>query len=100
MRGRLGRWGSVALAACVFFMGIMTLFPLVFLIIGSFMRRYGFFNINAPFTLAHWRGVLSDPIFFLALKNSLLIATITAGAGIVLYSLTAYVVVSQLSVMF
>ncbi len=99
MRVRLGRWRYVALAACVFYIAIMTLLPLVFLIIGSFMRRYGFFNINAPFTLAHWRGVLSDPIFFLALKNSLLIATITAGAGIVLYSLTAYVVVSRRAIL-
>ena len=98
-RVRLGRWQYVALAACVFYIAIMTLLPLVFLIIGSFMRRYGFFNISAPFTLAHWRGVLSDPIFFLALKNSLLIATITAGAGIVLYSITAYVVVSRRAVL-
>jgi iron(III) transport system permease protein len=77
----------------------MTLLPLVFLTLGSFMRRYGFFNISSPFTLAHWQDVLSDPIFFLALKNSLLIATITAGIGVVLYSIVAYVLVSRRAVM-
>ena len=77
----------------------MTLLPLAFLAIGSFMRRYGFFSISSPFTLAHWQDVLSDPIFFLALKNSLLIATITAGVGVALYSIVAYVLVSRRAVM-
>ena len=98
-RVRLGRWRYVALAACISYIGIMTLLPLVFLVIGSFMRRYGFFNINSPFTLAHWQDVLSDPIFFLALKNSLLIATITAGIGVALYSVVAYVLVSRRAIM-
>jgi iron(III) transport system permease protein len=98
-RARLGRWRYVALAGCILYVAIMTLLPLVFLTLGSFMRRYGFFNISSPFTLAHWQDVLSDPIFFLALKNSLLIATITAGIGVVLYSIVAYVLVSRRAVM-
>lgn len=98
-RARLGRWRYVALAGCILYIVIMTLLPLVFLTLGSFMRRYGFFNISSPFTLAHWQDVLSDPIFFLALKNSLLIATITAGIGVVLYSIVAYVLVSRRAVM-
>ena len=98
-RVRLGRWRYVASAGCTLYIAIMTLLPLAFLTIGSFMRRYGFFSISSPFTLAHWQDVLSDPIFFLALKNSLLIATITAGVGVVLYSIVAYVLVSRRAVM-
>ena len=51
------------------------------------MRRYGFFNISSPFTLAHWQNLLADPIFLWSLKNSLIIASITAAGGIVLYSI-------------
>jgi len=97
-RVRLGRWRYVASAGCTLYIAIMTLLPLAFLTIGSFMRRYGFFSISSPFTLAHWQDVLSDPIFFLALKNSLLIATITAGVGVALYSIVAYVLVSRRAV--
>ncbi len=98
-RVKLGRWRYIALAACLLYIAIMTLLPLVFLVIGSFMRRYGFFNISSPFTLAHWRDLLADPSFFLSLKNSLVIATITASAGILLYSVTAYVLASRRAAM-
>jgi iron(III) transport system permease protein len=69
----------------------------MFLVIGSFMRRYGFFGIKSPFTFAHWQNMLADPVFFVSLKNSLIIATLTALAGIVFYSLAAYLIVSKRS---
>jgi iron(III) transport system permease protein len=95
VRVKLGKWRFIAFAGCLFYLAIMTVLPLVFLIIGSFMRRYGFFSISAPFTLAHWQDLLSDPIFLLALKNSLIIAAITAAGGIFLYSTVAYLLVSR-----
>jgi iron(III) transport system permease protein len=98
LRVKLGKWRWVALAGCLFYIAVMTVLPLIFLIVGSFMRRYGFFNINSPFTLAHWRDLLSDPIFLLSLKNSLIIASITAVGGIVLYSTVAYLLVSRRTV--
>ena len=98
LRVKLGKWRYVALAGCLFYIAVMTVLPLIFLIIGSFMRRYGFFNINSPFTLAHWRDLLTDPIFLLSLKNSLIIASITAAGGIVLYSTVAYLLVSRRTV--
>ena len=94
-RVKLGKWRLIAFAGCLFYLAIMTVLPLVFLIIGSFMRRYGFFSISSPFTLAHWQNLLSDPIFLLALKNSLIIAAITAAGGIFLYSTVAYLLVSR-----
>jgi iron(III) transport system permease protein len=94
---KLGRWRYVALGGCLLYFTVMMLLPLVFLVIGSFMRRYGFFGLKSPFTLAHWQNMLADPVFFVSLKNSLIIATLTALAGIVLYSLSAYLIVSKRS---
>jgi iron(III) transport system permease protein len=95
MRVKLGKWRHVALAGCLLYIVVMMLLPLTFLVIGSFMRRYGFFNINSPFTLNHWDNMLADPIFLVALKNSLIIATVTAAGGILLYSALAYLLVSR-----
>ena len=95
LRVKLGRWRYVALGGCILYFAVMMLLPLVFLVIGSFMRRYGFFNIRSPFTLAHWQNLFADPIFLVSLKNSLVIATVTAVGGILLYSTVAYLLVSR-----
>jgi iron(III) transport system permease protein len=95
LRVKLGRWRYAALAGCLLYVAVMMLLPLAFLVIGSFMRRYGFFNIAAPFTLNHWHNLLADPIFLVALKNSLIIASVTAIGGILLYSALAYLLVSR-----
>jgi iron(III) transport system permease protein len=97
-RVELGKWKYVALGGCILYFTVMMLLPLVFLVLGSFMRRYGFFHISNPFTLVHWQNMLSDPIFLVSLKNSLVIASLTAVAGIVLYSLMAYLIVSKRTV--
>ncbi|HWO40849.1 MAG TPA: ABC transporter permease subunit, partial [Candidatus Eisenbacteria bacterium] len=86
LRVKLGKWRYVACAGCLLYVTVMMLLPLSFLVLGSFMRRYGFFNIASPFTLTHWQRLLADPIFLVALQNSLLIATVTAAGGILLYS--------------
>ena len=87
LRVKLGKWRYVAFAGCLLYVVVMMLLPLTFLVIGSFMRRYGFFNIAAPFTCQS----LAQPArpirsFLVALKNSLIIASVTAIGGILLYS--------------
>jgi iron(III) transport system permease protein len=94
MRVKLGKWRYVALGGCVFYMAVMMILPLVFLVIGSFMRRYGFFNIASPFTVAHWHNLFADPLFLEALRNSLIIASATALGGVFLYSCVGYLLVS------
>jgi iron(III) transport system permease protein len=98
LKVKLGRWRYVALGGCLTYVLVMMLLPVAFLVIGSFMRRYGFFNIASPFTLNHWLNLFSDPIFLVALKNSLIIASVTAIGGILLYSVLAYLVVSRRTV--
>lgn len=95
MRVKLGPWRWVAFTGCLLYGAVMMMLPLTFLVIGSFMRRYGFFNIAAPFTLNHWHNLLADPIFLVALKNSLIIASATAVGGVLLYSTLAYLLVSR-----
>lgn len=98
LRVKLGKWRYVAFAGCLLYVAVTMLLPLTFLVIGSFMRRYGFFNIASPFTLNHWYNMLSDPIFLVALKNSLIIAGTTAVGGVLLYSALAYLLVSRRTV--
>ena len=58
LRIKLGRWRYVALGGFVLWFAVMMVLPLTFLVIGSFMRRYGFFGIKSPFTTAHWADLL------------------------------------------
>lgn len=98
LRVKLGRWRYAALGGCLLYVAVMMFLPLVFLVIGSFMRRYGFFNIASPYTFAHWQNLFTDAIFLEALKNSLIIASVTALGGILLYSAVAYLLVAKRSI--
>jgi len=95
LKVKLRGWKYVAFGSCLVYFFVMMLLPLVFLVVGSFMRRYGFFEIKSPFTLDHWQNLLSDPIFMVSLKNSLIIATTTAIGGILLYSIVGYILISK-----
>jgi iron(III) transport system permease protein len=94
-RVKLGKWRYVAFSGCWLYIAVMMILPLLFLVIGSFMRRFGFFNLASPFTLAHWQGLFADPIFLDSLRNSLVIACVTALGGILLYFTLAYLLVSR-----
>ena len=90
LRIKLGKWRYVALGGFILWYTIVMILPLSFLVIGSFMRRYGFFGINSPFTWVHWQDLFGDPLFVSSLRNSLVIATITAVLGVLLYSIVGY----------
>lgn len=90
LRVKLGKWKYAALGGCLLYIMVMMLLPLVFLLLGSVMRRYGFFHISSPFSLLHWQNLFGDTLFFLALKNSLGIAAITGAAAVALYSTVGY----------
>lgn len=94
LRVKLGKWRFVALGGFLLWFAVMMVLPLTFLVIGSFMRRYGFFNISSPFTLSHWQNLFNDPIFLVSLKNSLMIASATAVMGVLLYSAVGYLLAS------
>jgi iron(III) transport system permease protein len=90
---KLGKWRWVACAFCFGFMFIALAAPLFFLVLGSFTRRYGFFQIANPYTLQHWQNLFGDPIFVSSVRNTLIIATLTAVLVVTLYSTVAYAIV-------
>ena len=97
-RIKLGRWRWVAFWLCSLYLFFSFGLSLVFLVLGSFMRRFGFFDIENPFTLSHWLELFGDPILFSSLANSLILGTVTALLAVVLFSPVAYVIVrSQLA---
>jgi iron(III) transport system permease protein len=95
LRIKLGKWRYVALAGFITWYAVMMVLPLTFLVVGSFMRRYGFFGIPSPFTLAHWRDLFDDPLFLGSLHNSLVIAGLTACLSVLLYSIVGYLLASR-----
>jgi iron(III) transport system permease protein len=88
-RTSLGRWGWAVAACCFTYVGVSTLVPAALLIVGSFMRRFGFFNLPSPYTAAHWRELFADPAFLDSVRNTVLIALASALLVVALYSLVA-----------
>ncbi len=89
----LGRWkylvaGGMGLI-CFLAVGV----PILSALGGSLMVRFGFFDLPQTWTLEYWRVAFSDPRLMLALKNTLIIAVVSAVVGPVLFSLIAYIIV-------
>jgi len=91
----LGRWKYPIFVVVLITALMITVVPTAFLFLGTFMKLFGFFTIKDPFTLNNWAGVLSDPILFRSLKNTLVLGFSAAGIGVVLSSVVAYVIVKS-----
>jgi iron(III) transport system permease protein len=89
----IGTWKYVASAICVGLLVISVLVPIVMLCLASFMRGFGFFFINDPYTTANWQMVLGDRIFGRSMVTSLQVGFGVAILGVALYSLVSYVIV-------
>jgi len=87
---KLGPWRWPAFALLLVFVLVVTVVPISFLIIASFMKLFGFFNVPAPFTTQQWTDVLGGAEFFSALWNTLKMAIGAGLIAIVLCSLVAY----------
>jgi iron(III) transport system permease protein len=89
----VGKWRYAASAVCFIWIGIGTLLPIAMLILGSFMRLYGFFSIKSPLTLNHWLSAFRDPLFLVSLNNSLIIGLAVSALGVITYATIAYALV-------
>jgi len=87
----LGNWKFVLFAAIVLLLLVLSVMPVIVLVLGSFMTRIGYFELG--FTLDHWRAVLGNPVFMLALQTTLVIATVAAIFSPLLFSVIAYILV-------
>jgi iron(III) transport system permease protein len=92
-RVQLGPLRHLAVGACSLWMLLALAAPMIFLVLGSFMRRYGFFNLAAPFTTRHWERMLGDTTFVSSLQNSIIIATAVGLATMLVYTLVAYFII-------
>src|SRR5258708_25512033 len=62
-------------------------------VVSSFSELFGFFNLEHPWTISHWRDVLQSPAFVNALTQSVLIGTVVAVVGTLLYLALAWLLV-------
>ena len=90
---RLGRWRALALVLVLALVSIVLGVPVVFALLGTFMKLFGFFHIADPWTLNNWKTVLTDELFLRSLHNTVVLAVGTAVAAVVVHSLIAYIAV-------
>ncbi len=91
----LGALQPFAFAFVLTIVALLTIVPVLTLLGGSFMTRAGFFQAIPTYTLDHWQIVLADPIFFRALKTTVILAITTAIISPLLFSLVAYILVRR-----
>jgi iron(III) transport system permease protein len=87
---RLGPWRLPVFFAVLAVVLLLTVVPLVFVALASFMKLFGFFNLSDPYTLNHWIVVLKDAVFVKGLWNTLVMAVGAGFFSVILFSLIAY----------
>jgi len=89
---RLGYWRWPCFAVVCAVLVFTTVIPMFLVLMGTFMKLWGFFNLSDPWTLQHWQTVLADRLFLQSLTNTLVIATGTGLVGAIWSFMVAYVV--------
>ena len=89
----LGIWRYPATAFVAFVVFMLDIVPVLSVLGGSFMTRFGFFNLPKTWTLEYWHMALNDPRILLGLKNTLIVAGSAAIFGVIIFSLIGYVLV-------
>ena len=89
----LGPWRAPAMLLALGLVLVVLGVPVVFALLGTFMKLFGFFHIPDPWTLGNWATVLNDEQFLRSLHNTLVLAVGTAVVTIVVHSLIAYIIV-------
>jgi len=89
----LGAWRWLALLFALVMVTIVLGIPVVFAVLGTFMKLFGFFNVPEPWTLENWTTVLTDDLFLESLRNTIVLAVGTSVTAVLLHSLIAYIAV-------
>jgi iron(III) transport system permease protein len=89
----LGKWRWPAAAFMAVVLILIVAVPLVFSIMGTFMKIFGFFTIAEPWTFNNWARALRDPLMLRSVQNTLLLAFGAAIAGVLVHSIIAYVII-------
>jgi iron(III) transport system permease protein len=89
----LGAWRYPATIFVGLIVFVLDFVPILSVIGGSFMTRFGFFHLPKTWTLEYWKMALGDSRLMMALQNTLIVAVSAALVGAFLFSLIAYVIV-------
>jgi len=89
----LGIWRYPATAFVGLIIFILDVVPLLSVLGGSFMTRFGFFNLPKTWTLEYWRMALTDPRILQGLHNTLIVAVSAGVVGALFFSLIGYILV-------
>jgi iron(III) transport system permease protein len=89
----LGVWRYPATAFVALVVFVLDLVPLLSVLGGSFMTRFGFFNLPKTWTLEYWRMALGDARIVHGLQNTLIVAVSAGLVGALVFSLIGYVLV-------
>ena len=90
---KLGKWHPLILGGLIAIVALLTVVPFLVLVLGSFMTRFGYFQLIHVYTLSHWTAILTDPLFLTALKTSMILGLTGAFFSPILFSLLAYILV-------
>jgi iron(III) transport system permease protein len=90
----LGPWRWPLYTLVLLLLAAMTVLPIAFMLLGSFMEVFGYFDVpGGAFTLAHWTTVLQDRLFLGSLWDTVVVATGTAVVSMLLFPPIAYLIV-------
>ncbi|HTM06755.1 MAG TPA: iron ABC transporter permease [Verrucomicrobiae bacterium] len=89
----LGAWRFPATLFVALVVFILDFVPILSVLGGSFMTRFGFFHLPKTWTMEYWAMALGDPRLTNALENTIIVALSAALIGATVFSLIAYVVV-------
>ena len=89
----LGIWRMPATIFVGLMVFLLDIVPVLSVFGGSFMTRFGFFNLPKTWTVEYWQMALSDTRILQALQNTLIIAFAAAIFGAFFFSLIGYVLV-------
>jgi len=89
---RLGRWRLPLFWLLVALLLAITLLPVSFVVLGTFMKIFGYFTLpSGALTTANWAAALQNPQLFEAFKTTILIAGGAAFVAMTTFSLVAYI---------
>jgi iron(III) transport system permease protein len=89
----LGRWKWPTFAAIATLLLFLTVIPVALVVLSTFMKLFGFFFIDDPWTLQNWRDSATDAGVLRALKNSLILGIGSSVLAMTAFTFIAYVTV-------
>ena len=96
-RNELGAWRWPVFGLLLTIVLCMSLLPLGLLLVGSFMKLFGFFDLDQIWTLDHWSKAVSDVTFVSGFWNMIKLGVGTAVSAVCVYSIIAYCTVRMKS---